>query len=403
MWNRLITKIPEFDFKDKRFVADPYPTYKKLRKTSPIFQLGSGAWVLLKHEDVLNALSDNRLSNVPSPYALLKKENRDRYVSADVAHNILPFMDSPEHDIPRRNVVQAYRNTMKESRLDLESIAADLIESSISVGNIKVLEDFARPYAFAVMSDLFDIPFEDWKRLEKFCEAFFYLFMPIPSQEMLQEVEEGLKAFRNYWKEKLDERRGGENNDLLSQLANAGTGGQALTDSQVIDNAMLLFADGIENVDRGIANAILCLVDHPKQWRLLKEDGSLIPQAVEECLRFESPAQFITRIAKEDIELEGQHIKKSMPIFLVLGSANRDPSVFQNPDRFSIKRETNKHLSFGRGKHTCVGSGLVNLEIAAVLKVLTNRIKAVKRNQRELHWMPRQGHRWLRELTIEFS
>lgn len=392
----------EFEPTNPQFVANPYPTFAQLRKKAPVHQTASGAWVLLRYADVSEALTNPLLGNAPSPYATVHRKNRDRYACANVASNILPFLDSPEHDIPRRLIVQAYRNTMKSKEIDLDELAAKLLYEKRPSGKMKVIEDFATPLSFGVMCKLFDLPEKDIPQLEKWCNGFFYLFMAIPSKEVLTEVEVSLQDFRNYLKKKLDERRHSNQDDLLSALLNAESGGVKLTEDQVIDNAMLLFADGIENVDKGIGNAVHCLLSHPDQWKLLRREPQLVPQAVEECLRFESPAQYIGRIAREELTINGKTIKKDMPVLLVLGSANRDPEAFDNPNVFSIQRNPNKHLSFGRAKHSCVGGGLVKTEMVAALQTLVVHTPNMTRTSRKTFWHSRPGHRWIQELEVNF-
>lgn len=395
-------QVPEFDISDSGFVENPYPTFEYLRNVESVQQLKSGAWAFLGYDDVAAAFTDKRLGNSPSPYAIVRKENRDKYVCANVANNILPFMDSPEHDIPRKNIIQAFRNTMKDIDLNMETIGESILQEKLAKGKMELISEFATPFSYAVMCSVFDLPIADRPQLEKWCNYFFYLFMPIPSKEILANVEKALSEFRQYFRTKLDERRKSPQKDLLSQLAVAESGGVRLTDEQIIDNAMLLFADGIENVDKGIANAFLCLLRHPEQWNYLQNHPDRIPQATEECLRFESPAQYVGRIAKEDIQLNGHLIKKNMPVLLVLGAVNRDPKVFEKPDEFSIHRHPNKHLSFGKAKHSCVGGGLVTNEIRASLSVFAGNTKNLKLPVQELVWLPRAGHRWLKELHVEF-
>lgn len=403
--NRFFSKIPEFDPQEEAFVNNPYPTYSHLRKTDPVFETKSGLWVLTKYKDVLAALTDERLGNSPSPYSIVHERNKGKYKAADVAQNILPFLDSPHHDPIRKNVILAYRESFKESQLNLEEIAIDFWQKALvqKGKEIEVIADFATPFSLSVMCKLIGLPLNDAKQLEKWCEDFFYLFMPISSQEVFNRLESSLNDFREYLRGQLRLKANSEAPDLLSKLKVVQSGGASLTEDQIIDNAMLLFADGIENVDKGIANALLCLLNHPAEWQRLLAQPDLVSSAAEECLRYESPAQYIGRIAKEDIELGGKVIQKNRAVLLVLGSANRDSQVFENPDRFQIHRQPNKHLSFGRAKHSCIGGGLVKQELVAVLKVVLTNSPNIQLPKQKHEWLLRPGHRWLKQLKVKVT
>jgi cytochrome P450 len=162
---------------------------------------------------------------------------------------------------------------------------------------------------------------------------------------------------------------------------------------------MLLFADGVENVHAGIANAALALLDRPDQLARLREDPELAPRAADECLRFESPAQFVGRVAREGLALHGRDVKPEAPVLLMLGAANRDPERFPDPDELDVTRSPNPFLSFGRGRHSCVGAGLVRAEVAAALGALA-RLSRLEPAGSRPRWLPRPGHRWLEALPV---
>ncbi|HIF05832.1 MAG TPA: cytochrome P450 [Gemmatimonadetes bacterium] len=188
--------------------------------------------------------------------------------------------------------------------------------------------------------------------------------------------------------------------DYISELVRLNREKAILEDEQILDNLVLLLADGLGNVDKGICNAVAALLEHPDQWELLEREPELLPCAVDECLRFESPAQFIGRVAKEDLEINGQLIRKNEAVLLLLGSANRDPEQFDDPDRFDVSRDPNPHLSFGRSRHSCIGGTLVRLQMQTALGVLLQLIPRIEVSESGLTWQPRMGHRWLSELRV---
>ena len=190
---------------------------------------------------------------------------------------------------------------------------------------------------------------------------------------------------------------------MISTLVQASDGNYRLNETELIDTAMLLFSDGVENVDSGIGNSVAALLANPSELKRLQEQPQLIQRAVDECLRFESPAQYIPRVALEDIAVGEKLIRKNAGVFLVLASANRDAAQFTDPDRLDITREPNPHLSFGRGRHACIGAPLVGQEIEIGITVILHNLQNLKQMNPVLEWMPRAGHRWLTKLPVTFS
>src|SRR5690606_33659330 len=163
---------------------------------------------------------------------------------------------------------------------------------------------------------------------------------------------------------------------------------------------MLLFADGVENVDKALASALWCLTRNPDHLRLLRADPSRLPRAVHECLRFESPAQFVGRVAREDISLHGRLIRRHSGVLLMLGSANRDETRFTDANRFDPQRDPNPHLAFGKARHSCIGAGLVHSELVHALGALLTLWPDLHVPDQELRWRARRGHRWLERLIV---
>jgi pimeloyl-[acyl-carrier protein] synthase len=390
---------PVFDPLDPRFVRDPYPTFAHLRDNEPVHRAPGGAWVITKYEDVYNALADTRLSNRPARYAVVSRRNRDRYVCAEVANNILPFQDAPEHTEPRKAIGRSFHDRLRVSPPAVAKIAESLVDGWKKGEELDVVADYASPLAVATIANMLGVPAIDGARLERWSEPFFYLFTAIPSTAAREELDQSLTEFRAYLRGLVSARRASPTDDVLSMLANMGEPAR-LTDAQVVDNCMLLFADGVENVDRGIGNAIHTLLRHPEQLRLLRERPDLLDSAVSEALRFESPAQFIGRIALADVDLGGVTIPADSMVLLVLGSANRDPRQFSSPDTFDITRDPNPHLAFGRGRHSCIGGPLVESQTSTALEVLLRRCPHLEMVGDGVDFLPRAGHRWIAKVSV---
>ena len=389
-----------FDPLDPGFLQDPYPTYAALREREPLLRSPAGAWVLTRYADVLAALGDTRLGNSPSRYAVLHPRNRSRHVAADVANNIIPFLEPPQHTLPRRLISRTFHARLHASAPRLDRVARELLELHAGAGKLELIADFGTPFAATVLCGLMGLPEDDRDRLIEWSRWFFYLFAPIPSEQILLGLDRALAEFRDYIAGAIDERRREARDDLIGSLLAARDGEESLGEAALIDHCMLLFADGIENVHAAIANAVVALLDHPQQLCRLREDPGLALRAADECLRFDSPAQSIARVAREDLELFGRTIRRDEPLLLVLGSANRDPARFRRPDALDVGRTPNPYLSFGRGRHSCVGAMLVRQEVAAAIGALFEVMPAVARAETRLHWSPRPGHRWLESLPL---
>ena len=382
------------------FVQDPYPLLRRLREEDPVHRSPMGSWVLTRHDDILEALADPRLGNAPSRFGVLSARNRQRSVAANVAHNIIPFLDEPAHAAPRRIISRAFRAQLKQSPPDLSAIAQELLAQKPQGEPLDVLGDYATPFSVRVLSRLLGVPAQDESLLTEWTHWFFYLFSPIPSEEIRARLDEALREFRDYFARLVSDKQRQPGADLISRMLEVREGQAGLDDAALVDTCMLLFSDGIENVDSAIANGVAALSRNPQELERLRASPELLPRAVDECLRFETPAQFIGRVALEDLELRGSKIKAQSGVLLVLASANRDPSQFERPDVFDIGRSPNPHLAFGKGRHSCIGGPLVRIEMQVALGELLAARPQWEPVETEDAWQARLGHRWIRSLSL---
>jgi pimeloyl-[acyl-carrier protein] synthase len=395
-----LNKYVIFDSSDSEFIHNPYPTYKILRDHDPVHQTASGFWVLSRYEDVAAGLKDPRLSNRPAAFALVNRRNSDRYMAAKVANGLIAFLDPPEHRGPRRLIATTCNAFFRGKEGFAGDVADELLGRLRHKPEIEFVQDFSIPFATTCISRMMGFPDADAGLLKHWSGLFFYLFHAIPNDEILAEVNLALSEFRDYVQEQVEMRKRTPGDDLLSQLLNAGGGEEALSEQEVIDNVMLLTADGIENVQAGLSAAVYTLLGNPDQLQRMIEDRTLIGAAVDECLRYESPGQYQGRVVRETLEIGGQTIKAHSIVLLVLGSANRDPAVFSEPDRFVVGRAGPRHLAFGVGRHACIGGALVNMEFSAALGSLFDRSRAMLTLQPGVTWTSRAGHRWLSTLPL---
>ena len=392
--------LTEFSPLDPAFISNPYETYKKLRQFDPVHQASAGYWVLTRYDDIVSALKDHRLTNVPPPYSVLNKNNRDRFIAADIANNIFPYLEPPKHAQSRLLISKVFFAQIKRRPPPILLIAGQFLEKVRVMRKFDVVEDFATPFSMSVICDVLGVPSDNHPRLRKPSKNFFYLFNMKTSRLALKPIELALEEFRNYFRIIINERKRSPENDFISALIHVADQDIKLDESEIIDTCMLLFSDGVENVTAAIANSIVALLHHPEEFRLLQKQPHLTDTAVDECLRFESPSQFISRIALQDINISGKTIPKGSVVVLALASANRDGNRFSKPDQLDITRPDNPHLSFGRGRHICLGAKLARSEMEIGLNLLVNNLQPEQPGLDSLKWVISIGHRWPERLEL---
>lgn len=385
----------------EEFIANPYPALAELRDNNPVHRCVTGGWMLTRYQDVRAALSDPRLSNEPSPYAVLHPRNSGKYLCANVANNILPFLDNEKHQWLRfalgRSFFQAIKSFQGEAGIALlEGIAEETLTPLLTQSEFDVIHDFGTPFSGRVMCQCMGLDLQDLPKLARWSEMFLYLFAPMPSETVRAQVDDALLEFRSYLKNVLADKKNHPQQDWMSALISDNQLSEApLSDDQLIDALMLFFADGLENVDRFLGTICKLLLEHPEQRDMILADRTLIADFVEECLRYDPPAQFIGRIALEDITLHGQTIKANSAVFLMLGSANRDTRQFPDAEVFSLTHHYKNTLTFGYGHHSCFGKHLVKSQLVAALNVLLRAAPNMTLAPQQWQWEARLAHRWL--------
>lgn len=390
---------------DADFVQAPYPYLTFLRQQQPLHRSLSGAWILTGYEDIHAALKDERLGNAPSPFSILHHKNRERYYVSSVANNIIPFIDLPKHSRIRKPIARSFTKQFSDTMPSITTYAEAFSQQLVHRSSFDVIADFGTPFSIAVMMKFLGFNDKDYQQLKQWSQDFVYLFSFIPSEAIREQVDCHLQAFRQFCLSCIEQKKQTPSNDWLSKILQLRTEEaleDILTDTVIADHAMLLFADGVENIDRGIGTAVSLLLQHPQQLQALlqENDENCWKHAIDECLRFESPAQFVGRVAKEDIYLYGQMIKQGQTVLLMLASANRDESVFDKPDIFDINRELPFYFSFGRGRHACIGGQMARQEIQVATKQLLQTFPKAKLRDNQLLWEQRIGHRWLKHAYL---
>lgn len=257
-----------------------------------------------------------------------------------------------------------------------------------------------------MISEITGIPAADRERVKQWCDDFSVVAGNFYANISTAQLERGLRstmAFRSYLAEKVDERRRHPGPDLLSSLVQVEAEGTRLTLDELLANVLLLLNAGNETTTNLLGNGLVALLQHPDQQQWLREDPGLIRNAIEEFLRYDSPVQFLGRIATEDIECGGKRIRRGDLVLPVLVAANRDPGHFPNPDQLDVTRPAIHHLAFGHGHHFCVGVQLAHLEAQIAFTTLLTEVKTLELRTTKLRHRDNFNFRGYRHIPIRLS
>ncbi len=340
---------------------DPHPIYRVLREDEPVHYVEKrDLWVLSRHEDVLAAIKDPETFTsadgvVPSGFKPEKPT--------------LIVLDPPDHTQMRRAVMRAFTPRRMAAMTDrVRGFARQLLDAFPASGEVDAFESYTDPLPIYVMAELLGVDASERPMFKRCGDAIVYSSGADPASLLSAQRE-----LTDYLQTVFDERKRDPREDLISLLLTSSEEGRALDNEELLGLCFLLLVAGTETTTSALGNAMLLLERHRDARELLIEDPSLIPAAVEEILRFDSPVQGLSRIVRRDVEIRGQKISEGARVHLLFAAANRDPRVFDEPDRFDITRSPNNHLAFGLGIHFCLGASLARLELKVGLEELLAR------------------------------
>lgn len=380
-----------FNPRDVQFNRNPYPHYKRLREEDPVHRSNFGVWYLGRYEHVRGILRDKRFSVRDIPGQLRKKNEllTTKCIASDQPPNLdalishtqhwLPFMEPPVHTRLRRLISGAFeKRTVVAMAPYIASTAHELLKKALHKGEMDVMADFANVLPLRVICNLVGIPLEDVPKLVPWIHWIGRVFDPFLSLGEYGEINSASERFIGYLKELIKVRNHAPRDDLLSALIDAQDHAEQLTEAELIAAVIVSFGAGEETVSTMIGNAVLAMSHHPDETQTLRDRLDLLPAAADEFLRYDAPLQMTSRVALEDVELCGKHIRKGEQVFAVLASANRDPEQFERPDDLIFDRPSNPHLSFVVGHHACVGASLARVEIQEALRALLTTLPRIK-------------------------
>ena len=335
---------------------NPYPLYAHMRAASPVFHVPPpfDGWLIFDYDGVKRALNDVETfsSRVPAPPWLI-------------------FFDPPQHTNLR-----------------------GLLDTAAGRNEIDLATEYSVPLPMKVIASIIGIPLSDWARYRHWSDVVLRLSY---SRSGGEEAARSLQDFRavteemgKYVAEMIEERRRAPQDDLLTRLTQAEVDGERLSHQDILGFFQVLLVAGQETTADLINNAMLCFMENPGELQRLRANPELLPAAIEEVLRYRSPLQWMMRTPRRDVQLNGQTIPAGKLVLPMIGSANRDPKQFPDPDRFDIARDPNPHVAFGHGIHFCLGAALSRLETKVALTDLLGRFRHFELATSE-PWPPRRA------------
>ena len=381
-----------FDLSDPGFVADPYPALAAARAGGAIeWHDGLGMWVTTTHAAANDVLRDRRLGRIFRPRAT---GDDDPWTVFDWLHaDSILDSEPPKHTRLRRLVAGAFnRGHVERLRPRVEQIAADLldgVEAELDGGStdsgprphVDLIEAYAEPLPVLVICELLGAPSGDWKLLRDWSQAIVKMYEVAPADAAQEEAQRACAEFAAYVDGLAAERAAHPGDDLLTSLVQERDGGDRLSRRELVATVVLLLNAGHEASVNGFGNGLASLLAEPDELAsalAALDDDPAVAALVEEMLRHDSPLHLFERTATQDVELHGVTVREGQKVAALLGAANRDPAVFDAPDRFRADRDPNPHLAFGAGIHFCLGAPLARMELQVSVRALLQRVGALE-------------------------
>lgn len=353
-------------------VRDPYPELAKARRATPVQRLesslmphqeGQEVFFVYRHDDIAQVLRDGDTFSSAHIIELI--------MGPIMGEHIMLGMDDPQHRRYRALVSTAFRQkvlTQWEHEL-FGAVAHELIDTFAPHGQAELVREFDFPYPTKVIAGILGLPREDYLQFQRWSTAILSFFTKLgEAVAASQEVKEYMAGI-------LEDRRREPRQDLISELALAELDGERLSDEEIFSFLRLLLPAGVETTYRSLGNLLFSLLSAPEQLEAVRADRSLVPQAIEEALRLETPLLNITRLATTDTEVGGVAIPAGSTVMLMLAAANRDEERYDDPNCFDIFRQHPKpHISFGQGPHACLGTHLARIEMRVAVNLLLDRL-----------------------------
>ena len=394
-----------YNLLDPEVLGNPYPLFHRLRSEDPVhWDPFLHAWVVTRYADVLEVLHTFSAERTHTPEKLNAMGLADLSPIAQLMVKQMLFMDPPQHTRLRKLASHAFTpSRVAALRSHIREITSGLLDKVERARRMDIIKDLAEPLPAIVTAEMLGVPVEDHDLLKGWSANFAEMLgnfqhNPESAPRMLRTVQN----MTTYFADAIREQRSHPREGLVHSLMTAEVDGDRLSDEEIVATCIVTMVGGQETTTNLIGNGVLTLLRHPGEMERLRSDLSLIPSAVEEMLRYESPSQHTGRLAPTDRELGGKVIRKRQAVMAVMAAANRDPERFPDPDRFDIRRENNRHLAFGYAAHFCFGAALARIEGQEAFDALLRRMPYLRLEPGRLEWRNNLGLRGVTNLNVAF-
>jgi cytochrome P450 len=398
-----------YDLFSQAFLADPFPTFRRMRVENPVcwHPLLNG-WVLTRYDDIQTVTRDRRfssersdqLANGAPPHMQEQLAECNRFLS-----RWMVFLDPPRHTVLRALIAKAFTTKMVEGlRPFAEKVVDDVLDAAIATGQMDVVKDLAGPLPAVVIAKMLGVPSGDIGRFKAWTnDVFMILNAPVATEEVIATCHRGVVGLLGYFHDLIDARRKALGDDLLSQLITVEEQGTVLSEEELVATCAMILIAGHETTTHLISNSVLALLRHPAELETLRAHPELVPGAVEEMLRYDSAAMVVVRRALEDVEVGGRRIAAGQFVFAVLHAGNHDPAHFPDPDRLDVQRKDLRQLGLGHGIHYCLGAPLARLETQVALGKILARLPGLRLASEGLEWIPSIAIHGVVSLPVSFQ
>lgn len=389
------------------FLQNPYPAYRRFLEDGPIHyvDMNGAKWAVFRHAECSAIIRAPRLSSKRTESFLhgIQADRQGEFAELTRMLGLwMLFFDPPQHSRLRKLMNKGFSPAVVQTlRPQIETIVDEMLGPLRLASEADIVREVAYPLPVRVIAEMLGVPEELHEYFIEWSDA-IAMFLGSPQRNFEQAVaaQEAVLALTEFFRAAVAERRQHKGGDLISLLIDIEEDGEVLTAEELYAQCIMLLFGGHETTRNLIGNGMYTLLRHPESMSELREDPQLIPSAVEELLRYESPVQMTGRIAKEEMDVCGVRLRQGESLVFMLGAANRDSEQFEDPDKLNLKRLRNSHLAFGAGAHFCIGNQLARMEGQIAILRMVQQFPRMKLVASPPEWVKNFGFRGLKRLTV---